>query len=83
MPVDPPDTEFDRISVNGEGSYYKAVVGGVRNVVDYVTAEANVPENASGSHLQTPPQYKYSTLRLFSPFILILTRSHTSVCKSS
>ena len=31
MPVDPPDTEFDRISVNGEGSYYKAVVGGVRN----------------------------------------------------
>ena len=47
------------------------------------TIEANVPESASGGRLQTPLQYKYNTLHLFSPFILILTRSHTSTCKSS
>jgi hypothetical protein len=29
VPVDPPDTEFDCVGVNGEGSYYTAVVGGV------------------------------------------------------
>ena len=29
--------------------------------------EANVPGSASGSRLQTPPQYKYSTLRLPPP----------------
>jgi hypothetical protein len=33
MPVDPPDTEFDCVGVNGEGSYYTAVVGGVSNVI--------------------------------------------------
>ena len=67
MPVDPPDTEFDCVGVNGEGSYYTAVVGGVSTALgDYVTAEQNVPECASASHFQTPIEYKYS-LRLFSP----------------
>jgi hypothetical protein len=47
VPVDPPDTEFDSIGVNGEGSYYTAVVVGISNAVDYVTAEPNVPECAS------------------------------------
>lgn len=36
VPVDPPDTEFDCVGVNGEGSYYTAVVGGVSNVAEYV-----------------------------------------------
>jgi hypothetical protein len=43
VPVDPPDTEFDCVGVNGEGSYYTAVVGGVSN------AEPNVPECASAA----------------------------------
>lgn len=29
VPVDTPDTELDSVGVNGEGSYYKAVVGRV------------------------------------------------------
>ena len=44
VPVDTPDTELDSVGVNGEGSYYTAVVGRVSNVVDNVTAEPNVPE---------------------------------------
>src|SRR6266567_5828094 len=47
VPEDPPDTQFDCVGVNGEGSYYTAVVGGVSNVGNYVTAEPNVPECAS------------------------------------
>jgi hypothetical protein len=36
VPVDPPDTEFDCVGVNGEGSYYTAVVGGASNVAECV-----------------------------------------------
>jgi len=80
VPVDPSDTKFDCVGVNGEGSYYTAVVGGVDNVVDYVSAGSNVPECASASHLQTPPEYKYS---LRPPFSISPTRTRTpSSCKS-
>jgi hypothetical protein len=67
VPVDPPDTKIDCVGVNGEGSYYTAVVGGVSNAVDYVRPDSNVPECAvRPSHFQSPLGYKYS-LRLLSP----------------
>lgn len=48
MPIDPPDSEFDCIGVNGEGSYYKAVVDGVIDVVGWIMLEPwNVPESAT------------------------------------
>ena len=88
MPVDPPDTEFDCICINGEGSYYTAVVGGVRNVLDYVylycTAQPNVPERASCESFSFKLRWSTNTACLSSLLIIHLIRFHTSSsCKSS
>ena len=85
VPVDPPDTELDCVGVNGEGSYYTAVVGGVSNVVDYVTAEPNVPECASAA-VRVIFKLRWSTniaLRLLGLIIHLIHLHTSSSCKFS
>jgi hypothetical protein len=85
MPIDPPDSEFDCIGVNGEGPYNKALVGGVidRSEVDYVAELECARKCDRVMSFTTPPRVQIPHLGPFCPFIFHLTRLHISSCKSS
>ena len=83
VPVDPPDTEFDCVGINGEGSYYTTVVGGV-SIVYSTVQPSRMCQNVRVSHFQTPLEYK-SCMR---PRLSLITISsacthhhHANFCK--
>ena len=64
--IDPPDTEFDCIGVDGEGSYYKAVV---RGVVGRIMLEPiGMCQKVRASHFTTPPRLQILLPASLVPF---------------